>query len=160
MMEGLRQYVLSVTAAAMICGVLSTLVNDGNTKTLIRFIFGLFLTLAVVRPFAGAGFAQLKEMELPLEMQYGDAAVLGEEMARTALADIIKERAEAYILDKAAQMDADIQAEVTVGSGDPPLPVAASIFGNLTSDVRSQLQLFLDEELGIPKENLQWNGER
>lgn len=156
-MADLRTYILSVTAAAMLCSVLSGLLHDGSTKLLIRFILGMFLTLAVIRPFANIRLDQLEVDPSQIDGFAQEAADRGEKMAREAWDAIIKQRTEAYILEKADQLDADIRAEVTV-SGEG-IPVGATLHGTWTPDARHQLQLFLDRELGIPKENLQWNGE-
>ncbi len=159
-MADLRAYILSVTAAAMICSILSGLLHDGSTKLLIRFILGMFLTLAVIRPFTNIHLSQLEVGSAQIDMLSQEAVDRGEKMAHAAWEAIIKERTEAYILKKADQLNADVQAEVTVSGDGIPVPVAASIQGTWTPYVRDQLQLFLDSELGIPKENLQWNGER
>lgn len=159
-MADLRTYILSLTAAAMICGVLSGFLHDGSTKLLIRFILGMFLTLAVIRPFAKVPLPQLEDIFPQVDRLSQEAVEQGEKMVQGALEDIIKARTEAYILEKADQLNADVRAEVTVSRDGIPVPVAASIQGSWTPYARDQLQLFLDTELGIPKENLQWNGER
>ena len=55
-----------------------------------------------------------------------DAAAMGENLARDSMADIIKEETEAYILDKAADLHANLRVEVTVGEDNLPAAVTNS----------------------------------
>lgn len=160
LMDMIRQTILSVTAAAMLCGILSELLSNHRTKNLIRFLFGLFLTIAVVGQFSDLDTSQFQEIPFIFADMAQEAVSSGEHMANSARADIIKRETEAYILDKAAQLNADISAEILVSTDDPPVPVAASIYGEMTPYIRAQLQYILDRELGISKEHQQWNGER
>ncbi|MFR3325850.1 MAG: hypothetical protein ACLTR8_15535 [Oscillospiraceae bacterium] len=52
---------------------------------------------------------------------------MGENLARDSMADIIKEETEAYILDKAADLHANLRVEVAVGEDN--LPAAVTISG-------------------------------
>ena len=70
--------------------------------------------------------------------------------------DIIKSTCEAYILNKATELGADIHVSVSVNSQH--IPFAARIMGEVTSDVRKQLEQILETDLGITKENQSWTG--
>lgn len=157
-MEGLRQYVISVVAAALICGILSGLVQKGAAKELVRLIGGLFLAFTVIRPIAGLDFNALADISFPYAQDAEQTAALGENMARQSLADIIKAESEAYILDKAAALNAAITVEVTLSGDDPPIPVSATLCGEVSPYARQQLEGILQSELGIAKENQLWTG--
>ena len=85
-----------------------------------------------------------------------DAAAMGENLARDSMADIIKEETEAYILDKAADLHANLHVEVTVGEDN--LPVAVTISGEASPYARRQIQAIIANDLGIAKENQKWIG--
>lgn len=71
--------------------------------------------------------------------------------------NIIKVEAEAYILDKAAAMNVSLEVSVTV-EGDPPVPAAAQLSGEVSPYAKQQLEKILWEDLGISKEYLEWTG--
>lgn len=157
-MDGLRQYVISVTAAALICGVVSGLVQNGTAKELIRLLCGLFLAFTVIRPIAGLDFNALTEFSLSYTQEAESMAAMGENMARQSMADIIKAESEAYILDKAAALNAALAVEVTVSEDGTPVPVAAELCGDISPYARQQLEDILQEDLGIAKEYQLWTG--
>lgn len=85
-----------------------------------------------------------------------DAAAMGENLARDSMADIIKEETEAYILDKAADLHANLRVEVTIGEDN--LPAAVTISGEASPYARRQIQAMIANDLGISKENQKWIG--
>lgn len=155
-MEGLRQYAISVVAAAIICSILTRLASQDAVKGLIRLLSGLVLTIVVIRPIAQIELPSLKEITFP-QMPDADLAVEeGKELALDSMQDIIKSTCEAYILNKATELGADIHVSVSVNSQH--IPFAARIMGEVTSDVRKQLEQTLETDLGITKENQSWTG--
>lgn len=157
-MELLRQYILSLTCVAMLGGVILSIVQDTKAKNMLRILVGLLMTIAVLMPFARMDWSGLAEVSFSFASSADAAAVQGENMARRAVGSIIKDRTEAYILDKAADMNTEISVEITLSEGDPPIPAAAEIHGDVTPYTRRQLQTILQEDLGIAKENQTWIG--
>ena len=51
-MEALRQYVISVVAAAMLCGIVVRLFPNGSGKQMGKLICGLFLAYTVLSPIS------------------------------------------------------------------------------------------------------------
>lgn len=159
-MAEIRQYALSVTAAAIFCGILSGLLSDGKRKALLQLIFGVFLTIAVIKPFTKMDFSGIMEFPASFSDIAETAVADGENMAAKAAGEIIKEETEAYILDKAAELDAQIHAEIILSEDNPPVPIAVKLYGEPAPYIRRQLQVLLQSELGISKENQQWSGEQ
>ena len=91
-----------------------------------------------------------------LQPQAQEAATAGEQQAKSALRESIKQRTEAYILDKAKTLAAQVAVEVTLSNEAIPVPIAVRISGNISPYARMQLQTILQEELGIPKEAQAW----
>ena len=155
-MEHIREYLLSVTAAAIFCGLLKSLsAKQGSTGGILRLICGIFLTLTVIRPLADIHPEDLDLFSHQIRQDAHAAVEAGEDYGKTAMARIIKEETEAYILDKALAFDADITVEVTV-SGDPPVPTGCFIRGKLSPYARRQLKHILEQDLGIGEEAIQW----
>ena len=155
-MEALRQYVISVVAAAMLCGIVVRLFPNGSGKQVGKLICGLFLAYTVLSPISRVDFSKLPDFSLRCMDDAEDAAAMGENLARDSMADIIKEETEAYILDKAADLHANLHVEVTVGEDN--LPAAVTISGEASPYARRQIQAMIANDLGISKENQKWIG--
>ena len=151
-MEALRQYVISVVAATMLCGIVVRLFPNGSGKQMGKLICGLFLAYTVLSPISRVDFSKLPDFSL----RCMDAAAMGENLARDSMADIIKEETEAYILDKAADLHANLRVEVAVGEDN--LPAAVTISGEASPYARRQIQAMIANDLGISKENQKWIG--
>lgn len=155
-MEALRQYVISVVAAAMICGIVTGLFPAGTGKQVVKLICGLFLAYTVLSPVSRMDFSELTNFSLRCMDDAEEAAAVGENLTRNSMADIIKAESEAYILDKAADLHANLTVEVTVSEEN--LPASVIISGEASPYARRQLQTIIESDLGISKENQQWTG--
>ena len=141
-MEALRQYVISVVAAAMLCGIVVRLFPNGSGKQVGKLICGLFLAYTVLSPISRVDFSKLPDFSLRCMDDAEDAAAMGEK--------------EAYILDKAADLHANLRVEVAVGEDN--LPAAVTISGEASPYARRQIQAMIANDLGISKENQKWIG--
>ena len=79
-------------------------------------------------------------------------------MAYQAMTELIKEKSQAYILDKAAELDASITADVTISEEELPKPLSVVISGQVSPYNRKRLESILETDLGIAKENQVWTG--
>lgn len=157
-MEGLRRYVISVTAAALICGVITGIVKKGGAGELIRMLCGLVLAFTILYPISGLNLEALTFDLLPSAWEGESMAAQGEKISRQSMADIIKSETEAYILDKAAALEVSLTAEVSLSEDDIPVPVGVTLSGSLSPYARSQLTNVIEKDLGIPKEKQLWTG--
>lgn len=155
-MEALRQYVISVVTAAMICGIVTGLFPSGTAKQVVKLICGLFLAYTVLSPISKVELSQLTDIPAQYSEDAAAAAALGESLAQNSMAGIIKAETEAYILDKAESLRAEVTVEVTVNEDN--VPSAVTISGEASPFARRQLQSILETDLGIPKENQKWTG--
>ena len=71
-------------------------------------------------------------------------------------AEIIKQRTEAYILDRASAMDAQIKVSVSLGKDG--IPKSVRITGRISPMNRSRLTDVIAADLGIPREQQEWIG--
>ncbi len=158
-MESIREYLVSVTAAAMLCGIIKCLAGEKwSSSGILPLICGIFMTLTVIRPLREI---QLKDLALLTHQIQSDAQLAvteGEDYAKRAMARHIKEQSEAYILDKAQAFNAQITVEVTV-DGDTQVPVNCVIVGKFSTYAKQQLTRILENDLGIRREDQQWISE-
>lgn len=158
-MEALREYFLSVTAAAVICGILTSLLGTkGTAGSMVKLICGLFLAFTVIRPIADIQIEDFALFTAEISDDAQAAVSMGEDFNRDSLAEIIKDETEAYILDKARILGAELQVDVTLSRDSQPVPVEVLISGDISPYGKTQLQEIIAEDLGIAKENQLWIG--
>lgn len=156
-MEGIREYLITVTAAALLCGILKTLTGGkGNIFGLLQLICGIFLILTVIRPLKDISLREFDLLPANLMEEAKAVSYEGADYARQATARLIKEQCEAYILDKAQALGAQIRIDIRVSDDRNPIPVSSVISGDLSPYARNQLGHVLEKDLGIAKEDQQW----
>lgn len=156
-MEAVRQYLLSVTAAAIVCSIINRVIGKtGTYAAIVKLITGLFLVFTVISPFAKL---QITDLPAYMDSLTVDADLVvkdGQQTARDAVREIIKAEAEAYILDKAAALDLTVEAEVIVSDTDIPQPCAVTLRGSASPYAKQRLQQLIANDLGIPEEKQTW----
>lgn len=156
-MEAFGRYIVSVTAAAILCGVLkSILPGKGAVNALLQLITGIFLSFVVIRPLTQVSLRNLPMLSADYLTDAEAASAEGVILAGEAMADIIKSQAEAYILDKAHLLQAEVTVSITLSDGIPPVPIYASLTGTVSPYVKTRLTEILSSDLGIAKENQIW----
>lgn len=158
-MEELKAYLISVTAASVICGILNALAGKkGSVTSIIKLLTGLFLALTVIRPVVKISFDEFDQYMDAVSVEANAAVSDGENMASQELASIIKAKAEAYILDKAASLGVDLEVDVILSNTAPPMPVEVVLAGAVSPYAKVQISTMIAEDLGISKEAQQWSG--
>ena len=159
MSDAVRQYLLSVVAMAMLAGVLLALVPKGAVHRSLSFLSGLAMILVALGPLARVDVDALAQAMSRAKMQAEEAA-WGVTIDNTEwVADIIKRDAEAYIWDRAEELDIRPEAvEVTVAVGGTyPYPYSADITATAAPTQQNQLERALEAELAIPAERQEWH---
>lgn len=155
-MEGLREYLLRLLWAALVCGIVNRTAKGSGCAPVIRLLCGVFLTVVLVQPLGSFSFDAPLQWTQGLETAAADAVRQGSREAQAQKEAIIKARLEAYIVEKAAQAGASVTADITLG-GDG-LPRAVTVTGALSPAAKHQLRQEMTEALGIPEVRQQWNG--
>ena len=160
MTEGVRMWLLSVLAVSLLCALADALMPKGPVKGVGKLVCGLMLAWAVVSPVAKLDLESGQKW-----MEHFDAGLdrRGEELKKQVdgeMKGIIEEEYEAYIVDKAAQLGAVCTAEVECREEEGMyLPDRALIRGELSQPVSRELSRTLSGELGLPRENITFEGE-
>ena len=160
MMDAIRKYLISLCAAALLCALVRALVPGGQMKKLCSLLCGIFLMTAALSGISGwqlSDFAQeLSKMQVAAEQARTGVEIRN----REALCAIIKSKTEAYIWDKAQELDLSVSIEVTVESGSGyPYPSGVQITGVFTPQQRKALEAYIEENLAIGKERQIWTNE-
>lgn len=157
MMDEIRRYLLSLVCAAMISALIMRLVRGrGSLSGIAKVLCGLFITYTVLEPLPAFDISDLSK---PLSQYSAEAASAGEmgiALSRVAFRGSIKERTEAYILDKAKTLEANLQVEVELSSDDIPTPKTVTISGKASPYVKKQLSGMIEKDLGVGVENQRW----
>lgn len=153
MMEFLRQWLLGVIACAMLVSVVQQLCPEGSVRKLARFTGGLLLLCAMLRPLTTIELPGVdwdaggyREAVARLELELGAAQ-------ENTMAEGIAAELEAYIEDKAESLGANVQAQVTMGTGSgAPLPERVTLRGAYSAALAEAIEA----ELGVTKERQTW----
>lgn len=155
-MDTLRAYLLAVSGAALLCGIINRFLGKERTGQLVKVLTGLLLVITIIQPLGNVCTDFFEDFSIQLSDDAESAVALGEKQTQKALADIIKTESGAYILQKASELGIEVQVTVEVTNSDIPTPVAVRITGAAAPFAKTQLQSFIEQQLGISKENQQW----
>ncbi len=155
-MDTIRDYLISITAAAIITGLAAVLTkNSGSISSIIKLLAGLFMTVTILTPIIQLPLSsfQLYLDEISYDADYASTA--GKSAADEEIEKIIIERTRAYILDKADDFGAGLDVDVIVKD---LIPCSVNISGPVSPSAKSQLSRYISENLGIPLEAQNWIG--
>lgn len=154
-MEGLRTYILSVTAAGILCAVIGRLVGKGSYGSILKLMCGIVMTAVIIKPVMSVAPINLSRYLNQLDTDAAAVIDTGLQYSREATRDRISRELEAYILDKAGELGLHIT--VTLALNERELfPETATITGPASPHARSAITEILREDLGIPAESLIW----
>lgn len=155
-MEGLRQYVLSSISAALISGILIRLTQNNGSNEFIRVLCGAFMTIVLILPISENRGKLWNDLIPDFRSETESLIDDGTRVSGNMRAEIIKQRTEAYILDRASAMDAQIKVSVSLGKDG--IPKSVRITGRISPMNRSRLTDVIAADLGIPREQQEWIG--
>ena len=158
-MDAAGRYIVSVSAAAILCGIIKNIFPSKSTNAaLLHLASGIFLSLVAIQPLARIDLKALPAIPDAYLSEAQSVSEQGQFLARDSMEDIIKSQSEAYILDKARELGADLTVEITLSDANPPAPNSVRLTGKISPYGKSRLQAIILEDLGIPKENQIWIG--
>lgn len=156
-MSSIREYLLSISAAALMTGFAAALGFKGNTGKIINFVVTLLLVLVVVAPAAKVSVSDLAQAITSFRMNVEQMETGVEIKNREILGELIKEQCETYISDKADDLGITLQAEIILSKeGEYPYPVHVRLVGKLSDEDRAYLQRIIEENMGIPIQEQEW----
>ena len=153
------EYLLSMVCASLVFSIVCAFV-DGKSAAgvLLRTAGGIVLAVTAIQPLANFDFSAAEHFLKDFHLEAEAASAYGQNLAAQEHAQIIKSRTEAYILDKALSCGASLTADVTVGAGDVPYPVAIVLHGSTSEEVRETMTRIIVNDLNIPEDKQTWIG--
>lgn len=156
-MADVEAYIFTICGASLICAIARKFLGDkGSTAEIGKMMIGIFLLVIVVKPILNFSFSDLQNLSFSAQMDAMDSVWRGEESSHQQMAAIIKERTAAYILQKAQQLDVSLNVDVQVSDDGIPVPQKVVIAGNISPFAKQQLQMVIEQDLGISKECQVW----
>lgn len=156
-MNGIVGYILSITAAAVICALVIKISDSNHTSgKIIKVVCGVFMSVTLLSPLKDLNFNSYTEYFEFYQTAAFEQAADGQELANEATRELIKEKTEAYILLEGDKLDINIDVEVNLSESNPPVPCSVVIQGEASPYHKQLLITYIQNELGIIQENLQW----
>jgi len=156
-MREIGQYLLSIIGVSMLISLLQSVVQTSAGKRTVNMVGGLLLILAVLSPLSKPDPASLQQI---LSRTMMDAEEMRTGIAvenREILAALIREKTQAYIWDKAMQLNTELSVQVTLQEDAGfPYPCHVVLCGSVAPAVQKQLSRMITEDLGIPPEEQEW----
>lgn len=156
-MGNIREYVLHLLAAAIVSGVVIRLLKgSGAAGTIAKLLCGVFMIYCAVNPISQLEPVDLGVVGEQLHKEADSAVAWGEKEARAALAESITKQTQAYIMEKAKELNVDLAVQVEVSEDDMPMPESVCLTGSISPYAKTKLSELLTRDLGIKKENQIW----
>ena len=153
----MKTYILSVLSASLICGIIESLINkDSVIGKITRLLSRMLIVISLITPIANISFSDISEYIDSVYANGEGYAEEGENIARDQTAEIIIPRLEAYILDKATQLQCDISVEIFLSDESVPKPTEVEISGNVSPYAKEVLCSYIEGTLGIAREKQRW----
>ena len=156
-MPPLKQYLLSIISAALVVCITTKMIpTTSKHRSLIQMIGGIFIVLTIVAPLSKLRVDNYLSFYSDISSEAQNQVDYGVDSANSAIRQVIKEQTESYILEKAAALGANLQAEVTLDSGEQPYPISVLISGNISPYAKKRRCEAIRDDIGIPEEMQKW----
>lgn len=159
-MELVRQWLLGATCASLMAALAEGLMPKGPVRQVGRLVCALVILCAVLRPVLGLDVPDAGRMLADLRGEVADSRMRLEQDSGQMLKTLIERESGAYIVDKAAELGAECQAQVecVLGDGGVWLPDRARVIGPLSGEQRQRLTAQIHSGLGISPDRLVYAG--
>lgn len=159
-MNVLKQYLLSITAAALLFSFSSELLTSGKWKKISGLLGSIILILAIVSPIFSLDTDDLtrsiSKFLLETEMEQTGIEINSRELQSI----LIKENIQTYIQDRAMAMGIKLQVDVRMrDDGQFPIPDFVALHGAISTDEKEKMIRFISGDLGIPEDKQEWIAE-
>lgn len=153
-MTAIGQYIVSVSAMALLSGIASALIPGGFNGRLIKVLCSLFLLITIAEPITGSLSIDLKDIVGKINIETERYVDEGKAISNNAYRRIIQEETEQYILNMFPTKD-KIQIEVQL-EAQGFMPECVIIKGDISKEEKVQLSARITQELGISEERQVW----
>lgn len=155
-MDIIRNYLLTITAAAIIYAIVMLLTDKKSIyHTMSKIICGMFMTIAVLSPILNIRIQDINWRSRGFFQEGQDIALNAQEDFRHELTEGIITQTQTYILTKADTLHANITAQVQL-SEESSIPWSVKLSGEISPYGKQLLTQYISQDLGIPEERQIW----
>ena len=154
-MTGMRAYILSIIAASILCGVVSSFLRSSAQRQSVRFLCGVCMIITVIGPLKGMAVMDLSTVYWDIQESVEEYTELGAKMSQTEYSDEVKANVERYVEDLGREWNTSIEAEIYLDE-ETFLPKRITVYGTVPEEVRANIEGTIQQELGIPVEEQMW----
>ena len=148
---------LSICGVALTCAIARRfLENRGAAAEIGKIVTGCIMIVVLLKPLSDFRFSALEDITFSANQEAGLAVQYGEENTSSAMERIITEKINAYILQRAAELNVNLETEVVLSKADIPVPEKIYLKGTVAPFAKKQLQKIIEQEIGILKEHQIW----
>ena len=156
----LRNWIISVTAAAIVSAVALAVTPQSRSKKATSLACGLLMITVLVGPVLKLDMESFAGYTAAFRYEAGRYIENLENTNEKLTGLMIRAQTEAYILDKARALKIEeARAVVTVREGEDGMicPYAVELGGNATEDAKHELSRCIEADLAIPVERQRWS---
>jgi hypothetical protein len=151
------EYVMRIIPAAIFVSILQMILpGKGAVPALLRLGTGIFMIIVAIEPLVNVRIDDTVKYFTDIETDASSVIASAQAQTDNEIAEVIKDRAEAYISGIALNYGADVQVSIEVENESPYLPERVCVTGAVSPAIRSQLSAVLEKEFHLPKEAQVW----
>ena len=155
-MDGARQYILSLTAAALFCVILTGIVGKkGPIANIMGQLIGVFMAVVLIGPVLDFHIQSPDHFLDELRISAQDAVAMGIETAEEEMETGMKDRLTAYIQAEAEILGCDLDVDICL---EENMPQQITLTGAISPYAKTKLGAWLEKNLQIPPEDQLWIG--
>lgn len=158
MTDGIREYIISIIAASVVCAICKGITSKSASSKIVHILCGIFLLFTFLGPLKKIDLLDMTGVFRWNESISTDAVQRGEALTHSAMAEIISAEIASYVLERADALGAEVRIQVVLNDEDIPAPVGIELEGQVSPYVRSQLEAFIQENIGLGREAIRWIG--
>ena len=162
MSDAIRGYLLSIVAVCLLTALARSLIPEGGVRRVASVVCALLLVLCALSPLLQLDIDAVAQSLARIQMENETLRTGVAVKNRELVSQIIKQNTQAYILDKADEIGAEL-SEVTVtaqwSSDGYWYPHEAEIVSSAADDQKSRLSDYIQTQLGISISDQNWSDE-
>lgn len=151
------EYIFTIVLAAMFVSILRMLLpGKGATSSLMRLAAGAFIVMVTIKPLVDIRIDDMTDYFTIIEADASQIITDAQRQTAYNIAEVITERAEAYISDIALEYGAKIDVHFEIQNISPFSPERVTITGAVSPLIRENISKILEKEFNLPKEVQTW----
>ena len=156
-MSGGGQYIYTVVTAAILASIIRTILpGKGIASDMVKLTMGIFLVMIVISPILKVRIEGIRNYIEYIETYASKIITDAEENTKREIQNSIEQNTQAYILNKASELGAEILVEITYLEENSYVPHSIIITGSASPMIRKQLSAIIQTELGISEDFQTW----